>query len=318
MVISSRTSSKIARRFNHKARSFSKINMACLASCSNIAYRTSDEIKQILEFEGFNLSDQDVFFEYRKDHMDPDIQGFIVGDSKKIIISFRDTESKFQDWNLNFDIMREDWTPENNLGSVHRGFVEGLDTVWATIKERLNRLHDNDQRIWITGHSLGGALATLAAATLELQENLPIAGVYTFGQPRLGNRELYRSFHNNENNAAPDLFERSLGKRTFRCVNNCDLVTRVPPQITGYRHVGHLIYFDHEGHCHTSGNLSRWATFWDRFAGRAEDILDFSEGHPRLLIDEDLEDHSIDVYEVLSRKLAGLAIAGNEAWRDMD
>jgi hypothetical protein len=82
----------------------------------------------------------------------------------------------------------------------------------------------------ITGHSLGGALALLAAATWVDGE--PVQGVYTYGQPMVGKADFVSSVR------------RRLLDRYFRFVNDSDVVPRVPP---GYRHSGQLYHFDARG-----------------------------------------------------------------------
>ena len=78
------------------------------------------------------------------------------------------------------------------------------------------------QRIWLTGHSLGGALATLAAAHLGPET---IQGLYTFGCPRVGD--------------AP--FASVLPAQSYvRFVHRDDWVPTVPPGILGYVHAGAL------------------------------------------------------------------------------
>lgn len=73
-----------------------------------------------------------------------------------------------------------------------QGFDDGVDTVWLpsnpvgmhqTIK-RLYNEEGKDRKLFIAGHSLGGALATIAAARLVFVDNMNIAGMYTMGSPR--------------------------------------------------------------------------------------------------------------------------------------
>jgi hypothetical protein len=81
-------------------------------------------------------------------------------------------------------------------------------------------------RILYTGHSLGAALATLAAAL-----HRP-AYLYTFGSPRVGDAEFAASMY---------------GIDHARYVDCCDLVAKVPPETVGYLHVGTLRYIDRHG-----------------------------------------------------------------------
>jgi triacylglycerol lipase len=70
-------------------------------------------------------------------------------------------------------------------GKVHRGFAAALESIAAPLDAALDPA--DPRRIWITGHSLGGALAMLFALRLKLRRGVDAAGVYTFGQPRVGN-----------------------------------------------------------------------------------------------------------------------------------
>jgi len=98
--------------------------------------------------------------------------------------------------------------------------------------------------VFFTGHSLGGALATLAAS----RWNTPTTHLYTFGSPRVGGKKFIQSF--------------VFGER-YRYRNNNDIVTKVPFEILGYKHVsgegGNFIYFDINGN--VSNKFSRWYMF---------------------------------------------------------
>jgi Lipase (class 3) len=87
--------------------------------------------------------------------------------------------------------------------------------------------------LYITGHSLGGALAMLFAYRWS-NPTIPIAGIYTFGQPRVGDAKFRRRY------------DVLLGARTFRVVNEEDIVPRVPGLLLGYRHAGQEVFFSVE------------------------------------------------------------------------
>ncbi|KAJ9529583.1 hypothetical protein QJQ45_013902 [Haematococcus lacustris] len=82
------------------------------------------------------------------------------------------------------------------------------------------------RRLWVTGHSLGGAMATLTALGLKRQ-GYNVAGLYTFGSPRVGNAGFSRLFR-----------DAGLWTRSYRFVNEDDAVPQVPLTVMGYAHVG--------------------------------------------------------------------------------
>lgn len=267
------------RKFNHKSKAFSKVNLSYLSHCSNLVYENKGKISKELKNLNFDTSRDNFFFSDSGTHT----QAFVAGDTKKIIISFRGTEGKIADWVTDIKVFKETWTEANPLGDVHNGFNSALSSIWNDVFDEINTLRTNNQTIWLTGHSLGGALATLAAATFELQQpHVGINGVYTFGQPRIANHKFLRNYN------------EILKTRTFRCVNNNDVVTRVPPQIFGYSHVGKLMYFDVDGKIHSDGSLSWWARFWDRLEGRYDDVFN--------LTPDGVGDHSMDEYQELSEQ----------------
>jgi len=103
------------------------------------------------------------------------------------------------------------------VGRVHAGFRRGLRLVRDTLESSLDRLAAERVPVVYTGHSLGGALALVAAA------ERPADGVATFGAPRTGDRRFARSLASG---------------RVRRFENGCDLVCRLPPRELGFSHAG--------------------------------------------------------------------------------
>jgi hypothetical protein len=112
---------------------------------------------------------------------------------------------------------------------VHAGFQRSLDEIWKDLYNHVEAIRG--KTIWFTGHSLGAALATIAAARFE---NGTIDGLYTFGSPRVGD----------------DVFKASFTVPYYRFVNNADIVPHVPlPSfLAKYAHVGDLRFIDSAGH----------------------------------------------------------------------
>ena len=155
-----------------------------------------------------------------------DTQGFVavrrVGDAMDMgVVSFRGTENE-QDWKTN---LRYSLTPVDSpqaggsewAGKVHQGFL----AAFRSVRDQVDRYLPwaEGLPIFITGHSLGGALATLGAAYLS---GWGLAACYTFGAPRVGDMG----------------FSRSLRTPIYRVVNPGDPVPLVPGRWRGYRDLG--------------------------------------------------------------------------------
>lgn len=122
-------------------------------------------------------------------------------------------------------------------GSAHAGFVEAFESVEPILMKKLEEIAERRDRIWITGHSLGGGLATLMAARLlrarEEGASFDVGGVYTFGSPRVGNKAFAAKFR--------DAVAKA-GANAVRVRNADDVVTSIPGLLLEYEHVGTLAY----------------------------------------------------------------------------
>eukprot|EP00903_Cladosiphon_okamuranus_P009617 g9153.t1 len=208
-----------------------------------------------------------------------DTEAFVAADDNFVMIVFRGSH-ELTDWTTNFKLWKRpvptSWGLEDHGCEVHKGFDEGVDTVWmpfqgkpaetqggrdaqrnegmhATIKSLLYNEEGERRKLYVAGHSLGGALATIAAARLEFDDNLNIDGLYTIGSPRVFNHAMAAQF------------DATMKHKYFRCKNNNDIVTRVPTP-PGFKHVGTEIYFDRFGGISTS-------SIWDRILGRLSALL---------------------------------------------
>ncbi|MGD9851916.1 MAG: Mbeg1-like protein [Nitrospirales bacterium] len=231
--------------FDSRTTQYRHQNAMLLAQAALLAYQTPDVIQPVVAQWGL---DQFVFVDRGE------TQAYLAGNEDMIVLAFRGTEpDNLKDWMTDAKIKRV----KGPYGRVHRGFLKGLRTVLPEIRAVLEEWQVHAQSLWLTGHSLGAALATLAVATFG-EEAKPVHGLYTFGQPRVGGKSFARNF---------DLEFQS---RTFRFVNNNDVVTRVPPRELGYRHVGNVLVFDTFGKLQT--DLHFWNHFLDRVKGRIEDL----------------------------------------------
>ena len=133
--------------------------------------------------------------------------------TRVLVIAFRGTDiSQLADVWTDLDYE----TKETQVGNVHRGFYLATNALLGGIHYEIKRrkpLH-----VWITGHSLGGAMATICLAELD-RLNVPVSGVVTFGQPRVGDKEFTEQLN------------QRLGSRILRVINERDIVASLPPYI---------------------------------------------------------------------------------------
>ncbi len=116
---------------------------------------------------------------------------------------------------------------------VHQGFVDTFHQTCDLVEKLINSLNPVGQPfrpIYITGHSLGGAVATIYALHLQLASYQ--TQLYTFGSPRVGNKEFIKTFHAHH---IPSL----------RVVCGDDVITKAPG--FPYRHVVGLCHLGYHG-----------------------------------------------------------------------
>ncbi len=213
-----------------------------------------------------------------------DTQSFVFRKSNLIILVFRGSQ-ELKDWQTNFSLQLKPFklqapkSPPPPSGKVHRGFQDAWASVERDVVNQIKDWQTVDTQLFVTGHSLGGALAALAAVSLETQ-GFHVDGLYTFGQPRVGDWEFV--------NKLPVNFRQ----RSFRFVNNNDVVPLIPPPFTLrnltrlYGHFGQLRYFN------TFGKLLMKSTLWQRLPDR---VLGYLKGLSQSGLDA-VKDHYMEFY----------------------
>lgn len=247
--------------------SFDIGNAVALARACELSYEEADTIESTVLRQ----------WQYRRFHF-IDVggtQAFLAADQASIVICFRGTEVKeIEDWITD---TRMKLVPGPMNGKVHAGFYNALSHVWQLVDKRIRQLDpDTSKSVFLTGHSLGAALATLAAARWH-DKGRRVSAIYTYGQPRTGDHAFARNFN------------FAYLPTTFRVVNQSDLVTRVPPRSFGYSHLGTFKYITSDGQ--VASDVGWWQRFLDDWQVALEHVLDWAE--------DGIESHRIGQYRSL-------------------
>ncbi|HEY0003619.1 MAG TPA: lipase family protein [Pyrinomonadaceae bacterium] len=227
--------------FQPAATDFQLVNAGWLMDLSLLAYaQDTDFIRRELKKIGLHKEPLFLGFNLQK----RSTQCFVVHNDEVIITVFRGTEVHLIErvQNIVADVLTDArivQVPSAFKGGVHGGFAKALDEVWAEAANFLRSIKEQ-QAVWFTGHSLGAALATLAAERYSRSIG-DVQALYTFGSPRVGDEEFAENFR----------------PRAFRIVNGRDIVTTVPilaPASTSfpfplraYKHLGELKYINRAG-----------------------------------------------------------------------
>jgi hypothetical protein len=157
-------------------------------------------------------------------------QAYVAQNDDHVVVAFRGTEGPttldgLKDWLLT-DAVNLLILPEGRIGTdfaaagvgakFHQGFMTALADIWDPMCDATTAaLKQKDRPLWLTGHSLGGALALLAGWRFH-RKFVPVHQIYTYGGPMVGNAEASKAF------------DREFQGKVFRYVNSPDLVPRLP------------------------------------------------------------------------------------------
>jgi hypothetical protein len=205
-----------------------------------------DRIEKVLQLIGFARPQ---FFESQNDPEGKGMHCFLAlrNDAEKnqklAVVAFRGTDVKDVSNLLHdADLRLEPWM---GPGRVHNGFAGALAEVHSGLDPALAGL--GECRLLFTGHSLGAAMATLMSALRR-----PNA-LYTFGCPRVGDTAFVDAMQ---------------GLSSYRYVDCCDAVARMPPEGIGYRHLGEPYYINRNRE--VTVNPPHSSIFWDHILAVAQ------------------------------------------------
>ncbi len=312
-------------RFENSGGAYDADHALCLAKAAHLVYGDLEYVKDIVKLW---LSDQldadwqimtaqeyvvdlmkrwlregeapnhdiDSHFKYF-DMKTTDTQAFLFRKGHHIMLIFRGSQET-ADWKTNFSFrlrpFRVQIKPNVALpaGEVHQGFQGAWESVEKMVGYYLKQWWTADSQLWVAGHSLGGALAALAATSLDYQ-GFHVNGLYTFGQPRVGDWQFVREVN------------QHMGDRIFRYVNNNDVVPMIPLQFNilkptrFYGHMGQFRYFNSSGELQMqSFTGQRWP---DRLLGF---VLGLRESGADLVNDHMMGFYVSHLQATLERELA--------------
>jgi triacylglycerol lipase len=182
-----------------------------LAVACDLAYDNKAKINKAVESWGYEVA---AYVDVKKGRS-IDTQGFVMANASDIVCVFRGSD-KIEDWFANFEAVRDPGPLNGTL--VHEGFQDALFPAVIAITNAIDIIGASDKRIWLTGHSLGGALSSLYAGMM-LENGYSIYGIYTFASPRPGD-DMFADTLNTFMASGPH----------YRVVNDGDIVPHLPPE----------------------------------------------------------------------------------------
>jgi len=210
-----------------------------MAWMSQLAYETAhrDKIESICRLWDLRLlqviaNDNDNGSDLLKVHT----RGMIAEGHGATIIAFAGTDPLVPaNWISDFDVgLSVQLGLQVTPGPVHRGFDKAFDAVSGQVTQAL--AGRGAAPVLVTGHSMGAALAVIAADHCLSEQHVRATAVYAFGMPRVGDEDFALRYND------------VLGATTYRLVHGDDIVATVPPSRFGFRHVGRLIRCARAGH----------------------------------------------------------------------
>lgn len=213
-------------------RDFTLGNAKAMIWISQLAYETDepDKIKDVLLSWGLQLAntgpddDAVVVREVKSVLPIASTHCFVASGRGATIVTFAGTDPVvLANWITDFDV-------HIDATGTAEGYQMAADAVFAQLQDLISAPRLAGNKLFVTGHSLGGALAALSAHQIVSNRIVEATAVYTFGMPRAGTQDFVDTQYNPR-----------LGLCTYRLVQGDDLVPTVAPTELGLHHLGRYL-----------------------------------------------------------------------------
>lgn len=302
---------------------------------ANVARSVTQHVGDLVGFENTKCLTENLPGSLFIESLATDTEAWLFHDEAKkvLVISFRGTEQvSWRDFFTDAQAFLQRWTPgeeiildiesERTVGladfvpsvlptspasipddssAVHYGFLRAYLSIRDAILRAINLLTsdlEDGYSLYFTGHSLGGALATLASADFQarhMYDNIEVCCM-SFGAPKAGNLHFSRIY----NRLVPN---------SFRIVNDADLVSRMPRSLPSgthlgrYKHAGRTVLVNNDGDFWIEGHVQEEEIsktgFDDPFRDRYKNLQDLIAFEQRLwselLSGQSLQNHMVSL-----------------------
>jgi len=220
---------------------------------------------------------------------------YLAQNDSAIVLSFRGSETANKaDYTTDAKIVQ---TPFFDYGTAHFGFIEAFEWVRSAIDDAIEELlAERERPIWVTGHSLGAALATLYG----IHRYEVVSAIYPIGSPRVGGIQFAKNTENLVN--------------IFRIVNDNDIIPRLPAP-PFYRHVGSTYFLTSTGELLENPSFTRkWESQRKGHAALIKKLYEdhWQKGDFRAVPTDYVVDHSPRLYVEALASLTDKTVFLNE------
>jgi triacylglycerol lipase len=115
--------------------------------------------------------------------------GYLLESEQNLMLAFKGTSIRLFDLSIDLNLYQTSFPYVRGVGKTHEGFTYLYSLLREQILAEIQRLarRQPKRELYITGYSLGGALATLAALDIATHSPFHHPKVYTYASPRVGN-----------------------------------------------------------------------------------------------------------------------------------